>query len=91
MISFLQPEGFITSDPQYYKTICDYQWTGQEQLSSNIYLDGSKDEGNTGSYICIYAYGNESSTITLTGSFIEDFEQDDSNDEEEKQLSYLNL
>ncbi len=83
---FIQPEGFITSDPQYYKTICDYQWTGQEQLSSNIYLDGSKDEGNTGSYICIYAYGNESSTITLTGSFIEDFEQDDSNDEEEKTI-----
>lgn len=83
---FIQPEGFITSDPQYYKTICDYQWTGQEQLSSNIYLDGSKDEGNTGSYICIYAYGYESSTITLTGSFIEDFEQDDSNDEEEKTI-----
>ncbi|EOS35007.1 hypothetical protein C804_01133 [Lachnospiraceae bacterium A4] len=83
---FIQPEGFITSDPQYYKTIRDYQWTGQEQLSSNIYLDGSKDEGNTGSYICIYAYGNESSTITLTGSFIEDFEQDDSNDEEEKTI-----
>lgn len=83
---FIQPEGFITSDPQYYKTIRDYQWTGQEQLSSNIYLDGSNDEGNTGSYICIYAYGNESSTITLNGSFIEDFEQDGANDEEEKTI-----
>lgn len=74
---FVQPEGFAVTDPKFYERIRSYQWSGNEQLESSIYLQGTDNAElyNGENCIYIYAYGNEAGTININGKFKENFDQ----------------
>lgn len=74
---FVQPEGFAVTDPKFYERIRSYQWSGNEQLESPIYLQGTDNAElyNGENCIYIYAYGNEAGTININGKFKENFDQ----------------
>lgn len=74
---FVQPEGFAVTDPKFYERIRSYQWNGNEQLESPIYLQGTDNAElyNGENCIYIYAYGNEAGTININGKFKENFDQ----------------